>query len=142
MPIPGVPFDGKETHEGALSPDSGFQTRKESGGMVIRNVRTAGATRRPLFLLALIGFFALPLVGCGGAGEEGGEEMGATEEQAEPVTLGPRDGHDLAPTDLERVAVGSVAPDFSLETIAGGTFTLSALQGAKNVVLVFYRGHW
>jgi peroxiredoxin len=52
------------------------------------------------------------------------------------------DGQDLAPTDLERVAVGMTAPDFSLETITGDTLTLSSYRGAQNVVLVFYRGHW
>jgi hypothetical protein len=56
--------------------------------------------------------------------------------------LGPADGFDLPPTDLERVAVGDVAPDFSLRSLSGDTHTLSEYRGAKNVVLVFYRGHW
>jgi peroxiredoxin (alkyl hydroperoxide reductase subunit C) len=56
--------------------------------------------------------------------------------------LGPVDGLDLAPTDLERVAVGTMAPDFSLEAMIGDTITLSGYRGSKNVVLVFYRGHW
>jgi peroxiredoxin (alkyl hydroperoxide reductase subunit C) len=58
------------------------------------------------------------------------------------MALGPRDGHDLPPTDLERVSVGRPAPDFSLVSLAGDTVTLSSFRGAKNVVLVFYRGHW
>ncbi len=56
--------------------------------------------------------------------------------------LGPVDGHDLAPTDLERVSVGDVAPDFSLAALSGDVHTLSDYRGHKNVVLVFYRGHW
>lgn len=56
--------------------------------------------------------------------------------------LGPADGHDLAPSDLERVTVGSVAPDFSLRALSGEVFTLSEYRGTKDVVLVFYRGHW
>ncbi|MFH1764061.1 MAG: redoxin domain-containing protein [Gemmatimonadota bacterium] len=92
--------------------------------------------------MLLLGFLSAPLLGCGATGGEGGDEMEATPQQAEPLTLGPRDGFDLPPTDLERVAVGTMAPDFSLRTIAGDTLTLSALRGAKNVVLVFYRGHW
>ena len=56
--------------------------------------------------------------------------------------LGPVDGLNLPPVDLERVAVGSLAPDFSLQTISGDTLTLSSFRGARNVVLVFYRGHW
>jgi cytochrome oxidase Cu insertion factor (SCO1/SenC/PrrC family) len=56
--------------------------------------------------------------------------------------LGPKDGLDLPPTDLERVSVGEAAPDFTLEAYSGDTVTLSDFQGDKNVVLVFYRGHW
>jgi cytochrome oxidase Cu insertion factor (SCO1/SenC/PrrC family) len=57
-------------------------------------------------------------------------------------TLGPADGRDLPPLDTGRVAVGTVAPDFTLEAKDGGTVTLSQFRSAKNVVLVFYRGHW
>jgi len=56
--------------------------------------------------------------------------------------LGPKDGLDLPPTDTGRVKVGDVAPDFSLRSLAGPTIALSDYRGAKNVVLVFYRGHW
>jgi cytochrome oxidase Cu insertion factor (SCO1/SenC/PrrC family) len=56
--------------------------------------------------------------------------------------LGPKDGAGLPPIDLARVAVGSPAPDFTLESKDGTTVTLSSLRGRKNVVLVFYRGHW
>ena len=59
-----------------------------------------------------------------------------------PVTLGPLDGHDLAATDLERVAVGAEAPDFVLEAFSGDTVQLSDYRQTSNVVLVFYRGHW
>ena len=62
--------------------------------------------------------------------------------EPEPTPLGPTDGQDLPPTELARVAVGEPAPDFSLETISGDTLTLSGFQGEKDVVLVFYRGHW
>ena len=67
--------------------------------------------------------------------------VACTGEQA-PVQLGPVDGFNLAPTDLERVAVGTMAPDFSLEAMNNDTLTLSDYRGSKNVVLVFYRGHW
>ncbi len=52
------------------------------------------------------------------------------------------DSGDLASTDLERVHVGSVAPDFTLEDEKGNEMTLSQLRDQKSVVLVFYRGHW
>jgi len=56
--------------------------------------------------------------------------------------LGPLDGHDLPREDLERVALGTIAPDFSLSSMSGEVETLSDSRGEKNVVLVFYRGHW
>lgn len=58
-----------------------------------------------------------------------------------PAPLGPVDGHDLAPVDTGRVAVGDAAPDFTLESRTGERITLSALRG-RRVLLVFYRGHW
>lgn len=58
------------------------------------------------------------------------------------VVLGPADGHDLPPTDLERVGVGDEAPDFSLRALSGELVTLSEFRGSHDVVLVFYRGHW
>ncbi|AMW06266.1 peroxiredoxin family protein [Gemmatimonas phototrophica] len=61
---------------------------------------------------------------------------------AQAAMLGPVDGKELAPTDIERIVVGSTAPDFALGKFGGGTVTLSSLRGAKNVVLVFYRGFW
>lgn len=56
--------------------------------------------------------------------------------------LGPADGRDLPPLDTGRVGVGAAAPDFTLEAKDGGFVTLSQFRGKKNVVLVFYRGHW
>lgn len=61
---------------------------------------------------------------------------------AQQPPLGPADGKGLAPTDTGRVSVGSVAPDFTLEALAGPAVTLSRFRGQKTVVLVFYRGHW
>jgi cytochrome oxidase Cu insertion factor (SCO1/SenC/PrrC family) len=55
--------------------------------------------------------------------------------------LGPKDGADLRPDDVHRVAVGGAAPDFTLEGLDGRSVTLSSFRG-KYVVLVFYRGHW
>lgn len=56
--------------------------------------------------------------------------------------LGPKDGTDLSPTDLQRVKVGQPAPDFTLEDVEGKSITLSDFRGKKTVVLVFYRGYW
>lgn len=56
--------------------------------------------------------------------------------------LGPRDGGNLKPTDLERVRVGETAPDFTLENLDGNRISLSEFRGKKNVILVFYRGQW
>lgn len=56
--------------------------------------------------------------------------------------LGPKDATNLPPTDLERVKAGDQAPDFTLENMDGKRISLSDFRGKKNVVLVFYRGHW
>jgi cytochrome oxidase Cu insertion factor (SCO1/SenC/PrrC family) len=56
--------------------------------------------------------------------------------------LGPKDGSDFPPTDLNRVKVGEPAPDFTLEDGEGRPLTLSDFRGKKSVVLVFYRGRW
>jgi len=56
--------------------------------------------------------------------------------------LGPKDGAGLPPTDLDRIQVGSQAPDFTLESSEGTAISLSDSEGKENVVLVFYRGHW
>jgi hypothetical protein len=45
------------------------------------------------------------------------------------------------PYDLDRVSVGTEAPDFELPQPAGDPVRLSSLRG-NNVVLVFYRGYW
>ncbi|HKK94619.1 MAG TPA: hypothetical protein VJ925_14385 [Longimicrobiales bacterium] len=57
-------------------------------------------------------------------------------------TLGPVDGRELPGADLERVAVGDVAPDFQLMSYRGDVLTLSENHGEREVLLVFYRGHW
>jgi hypothetical protein len=59
-----------------------------------------------------------------------------------PPELGPRDGEHLPSTDTGRVKVGDSAPDFSLLAYSGDLVTLSRARRDKNVVLVFYRGHW
>ena len=61
---------------------------------------------------------------------------------SEPRPLGPHDGFDLPGVDTGRVAVGDVAPDFSLVNYEGTVTTLSDFRRNKNVVLVFYRGYW
>ena len=40
------------------------------------------------------------------------------------------------------VAVGEVAPDFTLTDQNGRSHSLSAERGKRPVVLVFYRGYW
>jgi cytochrome oxidase Cu insertion factor (SCO1/SenC/PrrC family) len=56
--------------------------------------------------------------------------------------LGPKDGAELKPTEINRVKAGDKAPDFTLEDVDGKGTTLSDFRGKKAVVLVFYRGYW
>ena len=83
--------------------------------------------RRPVLAL-LVGWLAA----CGGS---------EPPPQA-PVALGPHDGRELPPADTGRVAVGDPAPDFTLASYDDGALTLSNYRGQKDVILVFYRGHW
>jgi cytochrome oxidase Cu insertion factor (SCO1/SenC/PrrC family) len=55
--------------------------------------------------------------------------------------LEPKDGANLPATEIDRVKAGQAAPDFTLENFDGKPISLSDFRG-KNVVLVFYRGHW
>lgn len=61
---------------------------------------------------------------------------------APPAQLGPHDGAELPAVEPERVAVGDTAPDFSLRSHTGEIVTLSDYRGSKDILLVFYRGHW
>ena len=90
-------------------------------------------TARGAAMLIFLGL--LGMTACGGEEGTGGAH-------ADDVALGPVDGQDLPSTDLERVKDGDPAPDFSLASYAGPAVTLSDFRGEKNVVLVFYRGHW
>ena len=81
------------------------------------------------------------LAGC--AQEESAEDPpNEPVDEVQEVVLGPVDGHDLPATDLERVSAGDLAPDFTAMSRDGEAITLSGYRGQKNVVLVFYRGHW
>ncbi len=66
----------------------------------------------------------------------------AVSARAQTPSLGPADGRDLPPVDTGRVKVGDRAPDFTLESLGGGTVRLTAFRGKKNLILQFYRGHW
>lgn len=61
---------------------------------------------------------------------------------AQAQELGPADGRELPRADLERVAVGDEAPNFTLASYGGEAVELASFRGRKFVVLVFYRGHW
>ena len=56
--------------------------------------------------------------------------------------LGPADGRELPPADLERVKAGGLAPDFTLEDVEGRRVALSSFRSKRKVVLVFYRAYW
>ena len=55
---------------------------------------------------------------------------------------GPTPTIDPRVTDLERLKPGMQAPDFALTNHDGVVYRLSAFQGKKAVVLVFYRGYF
>jgi peroxiredoxin len=54
----------------------------------------------------------------------------------------PKDEVKQSAMDVDRIKVGQPAPDFTLEDSNGKNVSLADYRGKKNVVLVFYRGHW
>lgn len=72
----------------------------------------------------------------------GGVRWGLGSGAAGEIEFGPHDGHDLPAIDVERLSVGDFAPDFTLDSFLGEVITLSDYRHEKNVLLVFYRGHW
>jgi len=84
------------------------------------------------YLALTLAVFAVGLSACSERGDSNGDS----------VVLGPVDGRELPGTDLDRIQVGDVAPDFSLVSLAGPVVTLSDFRGERNVILVFYRGYW
>ncbi|MBI4445431.1 MAG: redoxin domain-containing protein [Acidobacteria bacterium] len=51
-------------------------------------------------------------------------------------------GQTESPSDLQRVRIGSRPPDFLLKDLQGRSHSLKQYEGHRNIVLVFYRGHW
>ena len=94
---------------------------------------------RTQYALMLLVAGVVAVGGCGG-GDEAMER--AAMDEVQEIVLGPTDGHDLSPTDIDRVLAGQMAPDFSAMSLEGPIVTLSQFRGKKNVVLFFYRGHW
>ena len=72
----------------------------------------------------------------------GGVGCGVGEGVSREFELGPHDGHDLSGEEVDRLSVGDMAPDFTLNSYSGDVITLSEYRGEKVVLLVFYRGHW
>lgn len=61
-------------------------------------------------------------------------EASPTPKPTPPPTIDPRR------TDLNRVVVGTMAPDFTLEDLNQKKVHLSDFRGKQYVILVFYRG--
>ncbi|HEX4945729.1 MAG TPA: hypothetical protein VFZ34_03670 [Blastocatellia bacterium] len=57
-------------------------------------------------------------------------------------TVTPPPAVDPRRTDLNRVVMGTVAPDFALEDMNKKIVRLSDFRGKQFVVLVYYRGHF
>lgn len=90
-----------------------------------------------------LGFFVLLL--CTAVAQHqrhDGNSLVSSQSSHGSVELGPNDGKELPPADLDRIKVGAAAADFSLEDQNGKVVTLSSFRDKKVVVLVFYRGKW
>jgi hypothetical protein len=93
---------------------------RAAGGIARRHGRTPPSMTRTLLVLALV-----CAAGCRNASQRG-----------------PADAATFPPHDLDRVKVGHLAPDFTLEDLHGRPVTLASFRGTAFVILVFYRGFW
>lgn len=74
-----------------------------------------------------------------------GHLAAACAQQPRPEAAKPSEDKPAAGVSAQRaepVAVGEVAPDFTLSDEQGRKVTLSEARGKAPVVLVFYRGYW
>lgn len=91
-----------------------------------------------LLILCLAAFvLAAVLAAC-----QGGQKEADSSALTRPLPSAASPTPDPNETDLNRVVVGSTAPDFALEAMNGETVKLSNYRGQKTVVLVFYRGYF
>lgn len=58
------------------------------------------------------------------------------------LTPRPTAAEETAPARVERIAVGQEAPDFTLTSSDGKTYSPSTLRGEKNLLMIFFRGTW
>ena len=101
-------------------------------------------SKKLLILITLVTILSL-ITGCDSASQKSADVSALTKELPTPPPPSPTPTLppvDTARTDLNRVLVGSVAPDFSLEDFNRHNVKLSNFRGKQAVVLVFYRGHF
>ena len=100
-----------------------------------------------LALAAALGLLAA--VACGG--EEDGTSAPAAAPDSGAATTETTTGSDAVTATTDAVQepstpigheVGMLAPDFTVETIAGETFTLSEVTGAGSPVLLYFFATW
>ncbi len=84
---------------------------------------------------ALIGLFAVAIVGCGQETDTAGSSSSTIDDATAP---------ESQQEVVETVPDLPTAPDFTLPAANKGSaeISLSSFQGDKEVVLVFYRAYW
>ncbi len=101
-------------------------------------------TKKLTILITLLTILSL-MIGCDSASQKSVDVSALTKElptQPPPPPTPTLPPIDIARTDLNRILVGSAAPDFSLEDMDKHNVKLSDFRGKQVVVLVFYRGHF
>lgn len=100
-----------------------------------------GSSHFACTLLSLL-FTLLFLAACQTPSRESGREVSADSLTAPLSTPTPTPTADPRVTDLMRVREEMAAPDFALEDVNSIVHRLSDYREKKNVILVFYRGHF
>jgi hypothetical protein len=118
--------------------------KQMSGNRAMNQLSTFSAGRRNIQrgLGLLLGFSLLSLMACQSRQAEVKQEATVDSLTAPLSTPTPTPTADPRVTDFSRVKEGMVAPDFALEDVNGIVHHLSDYREKKNVILVFYRGHF
>lgn len=115
-----------------------------SGNQLMNQFSTFSAGRRNIQrgLRLLLSLSLLSLTACQNRQAEVKQEATVDSLTAPLSTPTPTPTADPRVTDLARVKEGMTAPDFALEDVNGIVHHLSDYREKKNVILVFYRGHF
>jgi peroxiredoxin len=106
--------------------------------MATRSLQTAAIRQRSRATLAGLALLVVGAAGCAAPAAGTAPAAGPIPAPTNNETNVPQ----IGVTNNDGLDVGAAAPDFSLPTADGGSFSLASARAEGPVVLVFFRGHW